>query len=48
MTLTKPQLRTLLGGKGMDGMKSNGDTGAVLRLMSLPDKPVPGFAIVTP
>ena len=48
LTLTKPQLLSLLGGGGLDGLTSSGDPSVVARLLAVLDPPNPGFAIVTP
>jgi len=48
VTLTKPELLALLGGGGLAGVHTDGDTGVVARLLGVLD-PVSGdFAIVTP
>jgi alkyl sulfatase BDS1-like metallo-beta-lactamase superfamily hydrolase len=48
VTLTKPGLLGLLGGAGLAGLQTDGDTGAVARLLGMLD-PISGdFAIVTP
>ena len=48
LTLTKLQLLGLLGGGGLDGITTDGDTGVVARLLAVLDPPNPGFPIVTP
>jgi len=49
VTLTKPQLIGLLaGGAGLDGIATDGDLGAVQRLLAVIEAPDPSFAIVTP
>ena len=48
LTLTKPALLGMLAGGGLDGVKTEGDTGVIQRLLGLLDQPDPGFAIVTP
>ncbi|GAA3560192.1 alkyl/aryl-sulfatase [Streptomyces osmaniensis] len=48
LTLTKPQLLGLLGGRGLDGIEHEGDVGVLTRLLGLLDEPDPDFAIVTP
>jgi len=45
LTLTKPQLRGMLAGHGLDGIQAAGGQGVLQRLLGSPD---PGFAIVTP
>ena len=48
LTLTKPQLLGILAGSSPEGVQTEGDPGALHRLLSLLDTPDPGFAIVTP
>ncbi|MEU8487097.1 alkyl sulfatase dimerization domain-containing protein [Streptomyces sp. NPDC048641] len=48
LTLTKPQLLTLLAGKGLHGVYHSGDLGALDTLLSVLDENDPDFAIVTP
>jgi alkyl sulfatase BDS1-like metallo-beta-lactamase superfamily hydrolase len=47
ITLTKPELLALIGGK-TDGIKFDGDPGALQTIMSLTEEPNPNFNIVTP
>ncbi len=49
VTLTKPDLLGLIGGgRGMDGLSTEGDPTVVAKLLGFLDPPTPGFAIVTP
>jgi alkyl sulfatase BDS1-like metallo-beta-lactamase superfamily hydrolase len=48
ITLTKPELIGLLGGSGLDGLTTDGDTGVIARFLAVLDPPTPGFPIVTP
>ena len=48
LTLTKPQLLGLLGGAGLGGIATDGDTSLLQRLLSFLDELTPSFAIVTP
>jgi len=48
VTLTKPELLELLGGRGLAGLKTQGDTGALGRLLGVLDDVRGSFAIVTP
>ncbi len=48
LTLTKPQLLGVMGGKGLEGIDVHGDSGVLSKLMSFMDDPDPNFAIVTP
>jgi alkyl sulfatase BDS1-like metallo-beta-lactamase superfamily hydrolase len=49
LTLTKPQLIALLTGRGgLDSIATDGDLGAVQRLLTVLDPPNASFAIVTP
>ncbi len=48
LTLTKPQLLGLLAGKGMDGVRSEGDPAVLGRLFSYVSEPDKSFAVVTP
>lgn len=48
LTLTKAQLFGVLGGGGLDGITSDGDTGAVARLFAVLDVTSQDFPIVTP
>jgi linear primary-alkylsulfatase len=48
LTLTKPQLLGVVTGRGMDGVTTDGDVGALKRLLGHLDQPDPDFAIVTP
>ncbi|GEM_PF-2170853 len=48
LTLTRPQLPGVLAGKGLDGVRAEGSTAVLERLLGLLDDPDPGFAIVTP
>lgn len=47
LRLTKAQLVGLLAGKGVEGVRREGDTTVLQRLVSVLDRPVPDFAIVT-
>ena len=47
ITLTKPELLALIGGK-TDGIKFDGDPAALQTIMSLTEEPNPNFNIVTP
>ena len=40
-TLTKPQLLGVLAGGGLEGVAHNGDLGALQRLLSVLDTPLP-------
>ncbi|MER5204175.1 alkyl sulfatase C-terminal domain-containing protein [Streptomyces sp. NPDC002825] len=48
MTMTKPQLISLLAGKGTDGIAMTGDLTLLPRLLAVLDTPEPEFPIVTP
>ncbi|MFI7340674.1 alkyl/aryl-sulfatase [Streptomyces sp. NPDC050085] len=48
LTMTKPQLLALLGGKGLGDIKVSGDASLLQQLLAVVDKPDPNFAIVTP
>ncbi|MFE7581620.1 alkyl/aryl-sulfatase [Streptomyces gardneri] len=48
MTMTKPQLITLLAGKGTDGITTTGDRALLPRLLAVLEAPQPEFPIVTP
>nr|BFE72353.1 alkyl sulfatase dimerization domain-containing protein [Actinoplanes digitatis] len=48
VTLSRPQLLSLLGGAGTDGIRFDGDPKVFAMIASLTDQPDPGFAIVTP
>jgi alkyl sulfatase BDS1-like metallo-beta-lactamase superfamily hydrolase len=48
MTMTKPQLVSLLAGKGTAGITMTGDPGLLTRLLSVLDSPDTDFPIVTP
>jgi alkyl sulfatase BDS1-like metallo-beta-lactamase superfamily hydrolase len=48
LTLTKPQLRGLLAGHGLDGIEHTGELAALSKLMGLLDTPDPAFPIITP
>ncbi|TYB69835.1 MBL fold metallo-hydrolase [Nonomuraea sp. PA05] len=47
LRLTKAQLIGLLAGKGVEGVRREGDTTVLQRLVAVLDRPVPDFAIVT-
>ena len=46
-TLTKAQLLALLAGGGADGIRYEGDSGVLPRLLAVLDDPDPNFAVVT-
>jgi alkyl sulfatase BDS1-like metallo-beta-lactamase superfamily hydrolase len=48
VTLTRPQLLTLLGGAGTDGVQFDGDPKILAAITGLADQPDPAFTIVTP
>lgn len=48
LTLTKPELLGVLGGKGLDGVHVEGDPQVLATLTGLLDTPDPDFALVTP
>ncbi|MEV5609273.1 alkyl sulfatase dimerization domain-containing protein [Streptomyces sp. NPDC052225] len=48
LTMTKPQLLALLGGKGLGDIKVEGDASLLQKLLAVVEKPDGGFAIVTP
>jgi alkyl sulfatase BDS1-like metallo-beta-lactamase superfamily hydrolase len=48
LTLTRPQLRGLLEGGGLEGVQTDGDPAVLRRLLTVLDRPDPEFAIVTP
>ncbi|WP_328940695.1 MBL fold metallo-hydrolase [Streptomyces sp. NBC_00250] len=48
MTMTKPQLLTLLAGKGTAGITMTGDRALLPRLLAVLETPEPEFPIVTP
>ncbi|GAA1358337.1 alkyl/aryl-sulfatase [Streptomyces beijiangensis] len=48
LTLTKPQLLGMLGGRGLEGITTNGNPQVLGQLMSVLDEPDKAFAIVTP
>jgi alkyl sulfatase BDS1-like metallo-beta-lactamase superfamily hydrolase len=47
LTLTKPQSLGMLGGAGLGGIATDGDTSLLQQLLSLLDELTPSFAIVT-
>jgi alkyl sulfatase BDS1-like metallo-beta-lactamase superfamily hydrolase len=48
LTLTKPEFLVMLGGAGLGGITTDGDTSLLQRLLSFLDELTPSFAIVTP
>ncbi|WP_367040822.1 alkyl sulfatase dimerization domain-containing protein [Streptomyces sp. Je 1-332] len=48
LTMTKPQLLAMLGGKGLGDIKVEGDVSLLTDLLGVVDKPDPKFAIVAP
>ncbi|MFJ9036401.1 alkyl/aryl-sulfatase [Streptomyces sp. NPDC102406] len=48
LTMTKPQLLALLGGKGLGDITVEGDAALLQKLLAVVEKPDPNFAIVTP
>ncbi|MFE0137921.1 alkyl/aryl-sulfatase [Streptomyces sp. NPDC059037] len=48
LTMTKPQLLSMLGGKGLGDIRVEGDVSLLSDLLGVVDKPDPAFAIVTP
>jgi alkyl sulfatase BDS1-like metallo-beta-lactamase superfamily hydrolase len=48
LTMTKPQLLAMLGGKGLGDIKVEGDASSLAALLGVVEKPDPDFAIVTP
>ncbi|WP_428955322.1 alkyl/aryl-sulfatase [Streptomyces sp. cg35] len=48
LTMTKPQLLALLGGKGLGDIGVVGDASLLQKLLAVVDEPDPGFAVVTP
>ncbi len=48
LTLTKQLFLRMLGGAGLDGITTDGDTPLLARLLSFLDESTPSFAIVTP
>ncbi|GAA1365202.1 alkyl/aryl-sulfatase [Streptomyces beijiangensis] len=48
LTMTKPQLLSLLGGNGLGDIKVAGDVSLLQRMLAVVEKPDPNFAIVTP
>ncbi|MFF1699051.1 alkyl/aryl-sulfatase [Streptomyces sp. NPDC058257] len=48
LTMTKPQLLALLGGKGLGDIGVEGDASLLAELLGVVEKPDPNFAIVTP
>ncbi|MEV0524617.1 alkyl sulfatase dimerization domain-containing protein [Streptomyces sp. NPDC050439] len=48
LTMTKPQLLAMLGGKGLGDIKVEGDASLLTDLLGVVEKPDPKFAIVTP
>ena len=48
ITLTRPQLLTVLGGAGTEGVRFDGDPKALATITALTEQPHPAFAIVTP
>lgn len=48
LTMTKPQLLAMLGGKGLGDIKVEGDASLLADLLGVVEKPDPRFAIVTP
>ncbi|MEV8019448.1 alkyl sulfatase dimerization domain-containing protein [Streptomyces sp. NPDC086554] len=48
LTMTKPQLLAMLGGKGLGDIKVEGDASLLSDLLGVVDKPDSAFAIVTP
>lgn len=48
LTMTKPQLLAMLGGKGLGDIKVEGDVSLLTDLLGVVEKPDPRFAIVTP
>ncbi|MGW5865449.1 alkyl/aryl-sulfatase [Streptomyces sp. NPDC055239] len=48
LTMTKPQLLAMLGGKGLGDIGVEGDASLLAELLGVVEKPDPNFAIVTP
>ncbi|WP_327663844.1 MULTISPECIES: alkyl/aryl-sulfatase [unclassified Streptomyces] len=48
LSMTKPQLLALLGGKGLGDIEVSGDASLLQKLLGVVEKPDPNFAIVTP
>ncbi|MGW0907829.1 alkyl/aryl-sulfatase [Streptomyces sp. NPDC002853] len=48
LTMTKPQLLAMLGGKGLGDIGVEGDASLLAELLGVVEKPDPRFAIVTP
>ena len=48
VTLTRPQLLALMGGRGADGVRFDGDPAVFATIAALTDRPDPAFPIVTP
>ncbi|MER5770880.1 alkyl sulfatase dimerization domain-containing protein [Streptomyces sp. NPDC001985] len=48
LTLTRPQLLGILGGKGLEGVRTEGDPALLARLFSHVTEPDPAFPVVTP
>lgn len=48
LTMTKPQLLAMLGGKGLGDIKVEGDASLLTDLLGVVEKPDPRFAIITP
>lgn len=48
LTMTKPQLLAMLGGKGLGDIKVEGDVSLLTDLLGVVEEPDPDFAIVTP
>ncbi|MEV0096103.1 alkyl sulfatase dimerization domain-containing protein [Streptomyces sp. NPDC050738] len=48
LTMTKPQLLSLLGGAGLGDIKVVGDVTLLQKMLAVVEKPDPNFAIVTP
>ncbi|MDR0345577.1 MAG: alkyl/aryl-sulfatase, partial [Nocardiopsaceae bacterium] len=48
VTLTRPQLLTMLGGAGTNGVQFDGDPAIFTTITGLTDQPDPAFPIVTP
>ncbi|MGH4027570.1 alkyl/aryl-sulfatase [Actinomycetota bacterium Odt1-20B] len=48
LTMTKPQLLSMLAGKGLGDIEVEGDVSLLGKLLAVVDKPDPDFAIVTP
>jgi alkyl sulfatase BDS1-like metallo-beta-lactamase superfamily hydrolase len=48
ITLSQPQLRSLLAGAGNDGVQFDGDAKLLATIVALTDQADPAFPIVTP